>query len=132
MFFLVAVVELFNCLICFGFQSIIYFLQFLVGWQIRYVRTHLQNESCNLHILVETKIAIKKLRLMEMLLEKKMSLCWYSSEKHVMEHTLDCHIPFETVTKTGLLVLNFVSLYNFAGNCETAVFYVLQVLSRPH
>ena len=74
-FFLVVVVELFNCLICFGFQSIIYFLQFLVGWQICYLRTHLQNESCNLHILVATKIAIKKLRLMEMLFEKKMLLC---------------------------------------------------------
>ena len=68
---------------------------------------------------------------MGMLFEKKMSLCWYSSEKYVVEHILDCHIPFETVVDTGLLVLDFVSLYNFAGNCETAVFYVLQVLSCP-
>ena len=30
--------------------------------------------------------------------------------KKVVEHALDCHIIFETVVKTGLLVLDFVSL----------------------
>ena len=59
-----------------------------------------------------------------------MLLCCYSGEKHLMEHTLDCHIHYETVVETDLLVLDFVSLYNFIGNSETAVFYVLQVLSH--
>ena len=49
--------------------------------------------------------------------------------KKVVEHALDCHIVFETVVKTGLLVLDFVSLHNFVNNGETAVFYALQVLS---
>ena len=59
-----------------------------------------------------------------------MLLCCYSGEKHVVEHTLDCLIHFETVVKTGLLVLDFASLYNFVVNCEMAVFYIFQVLSR--
>ena len=114
------------------FQPRSYFLQFPVGWQIRHLQTHLEYGSCNLHILVAIKIAMKKLRVVRMLLEKKMLLCCYSVEKHVMENTLDCHINFETVVEISLLVLDFVSLYNFVGNCETTNFYVLQVLLRTH
>lgn len=102
----VVVVALLNGLICFGFQGRCYFHQFLVGWQICHLQTHLQYGSCNLRILVAIKIAVKKLRSVGMLLEKKMLLYCYSGEKHVVEHTLDYHVYSETVVETGLLVLD--------------------------
>ena len=75
-----------------------------------------------MHILVAIKIAMKKLRMMGMLLEKKMLLCCYSAEKHVVKHTVDWHIYFELWLKLAYLFWIFVLLHNFVANCKTTVF----------
>ena len=130
--FVFKIVESLQCVLdMFWFltKKLLFFSFLLVG---RFVIFKLifNDGSYKLHILVASKISMKKLRVMGMLLKKKMFLCCYSGEKYVVEYTLHCYIHFQTVVETGLLVLDFASLYNFVDNCETAVFCVLQVLSR--
>ena len=75
---------------------------------------------------------------MSMLLQKRIKsrvslLCRYSSEKFLVEHTVDCPIHFGCVLEaTDLPVFNVVSSFILVYNYRAVINFGLQDFSRIH